>query len=109
MTGGGGNDTFYFRAITESTTGAMDQITDFNAGDHIDLSVIDASTSGAGNNVFSYIGGDAFNHVAGELRVSGAGNSWTVEGDVDGDGIADFAVAVTTLGGYSFTAADFVL
>ncbi|MFA6112364.1 MAG: FG-GAP-like repeat-containing protein [Sphingomonas sp.] len=109
MTGGGGNDSFNFRAITESTTGAMDQITDFNAGDHIDLSVIDASTAGAGNNVFSYIGADAFNHVAGELRVSGAGNSWTVEGDVDGDGIADFAIAVTTLGGYSFTGADFVL
>ncbi len=39
----------------------------------------------------------------------GSGNSWTVEGDVDGDGIADFAIAVTTLGGYSFTGADFVL
>ena len=109
MTGSGGNDSFNFRAITESTTGAMDQITDFNAGDHIDLSVIDASTAAGGNNAFAYIGGDAFNHVAGELRVSGAGNSWTVEGDVDGDGIADFAIAVTTLGAYSFTGADFVL
>lgn len=109
MTGGGGNDTFYFRAITESTTGAMDQITDFNAGDHIDLSVIDASTAAGGNDAFSYIGGSAFNHVAGELRVSGSGTSWTVEGDVDGDGIADFAIAVTTLGAYSFTGSDFVL
>jgi Ca2+-binding RTX toxin-like protein len=109
MTGGGGNDTFYFRAITESTTGAMDQITDFNSGDHIDLSVIDASTAAGGNNAFSYIGGGTFNHVAGELRVSGSGTSWTVEGDVDGDGIADFAIAVTTLGVYSFTGTDFVL
>jgi Ca2+-binding RTX toxin-like protein len=108
MTGGGGNDTFYFRAIAESTTGAMDQITDFNAGDHIDLSVIDASTAAGGNNAFSYIGGGAFNQVAGELRVSGSGTSWTVEGDVDGDGIADFAIAVTTLGGHVFGAGDFV-
>ena len=61
-----------------------------------------------GNNAFSYIGGGAFNQVAGELRVSGSGTSWTVEGDVDGDGIVDFAIAVTTLGGHVFGAGDFV-
>jgi Ca2+-binding RTX toxin-like protein len=109
MTGGGGNDTFYFRAVAESTTSAMDQITDFNAGDHIDLSVIDASTLGSGNNAFAFIGGDAFNSVAGELRVTGAGTNWTVQADIDGDGIADLSIAVTTLSGYSFTSADFIL
>ncbi|MDB5706217.1 MAG: Type secretion C-terminal target domain subclass [Sphingomonas bacterium] len=109
MTGGGGNDTFYFRAIAESTNAAMDEITDFNAGDHIDLSVIDASTAGSGDNAFAFIGADAFNHVAGELRVAGSGSSWTVQGDVDGDGIADFSIAVATLGAYSFTSNDFVL
>jgi hypothetical protein len=109
MTGGGGNDTFYFRAIAESTNAAMDEITDFNAGDHIDVSVIDASTVGGGNNAFAFIGGDAFNHVAGELRVVGSGSAWTVQADVDGDGIADFSIAVETLGAYSFTSNDFVL
>lgn len=109
MTGGGGNDTFYFRAVGESTVAAMDHITDFNTGDHIDLSAIDASTTHSGNDAFTFIGEAVFNHVAGELHVTGAGSNWIVEGDVDGDGVADFAIAVTTIGGYSFTPNDFIL
>lgn len=109
MTGGGGNDNFYFRAIGESTAGAMDHIMDFNTGDHIDLSAIDASTTNAGNDAFAFIGEAAFNHVAGELRVVGAGSDWIVEGDVDGDGIADISIAVTTTGGYNFATNDFIL
>jgi len=109
MTGGGGNDTFYFRAVGESTLGAMDHIMDFNAGDHIDLSVIDASTAHTGNDAFAFIGAAAFSHVAGELQVVGSGANWAVQGDVDGDGIADFAIAVTTTGGYNFAANDFIL
>jgi Ca2+-binding RTX toxin-like protein len=109
MTGGGGNDSFYFRAIGESTAGAMDHITDFNTGDHIDLSAIDASTTHSGNDAFAFIGEAAFSHVAGELRVVGAGSDWTIQGDVDGDGIADISIAVTTIGGYNFATNDFIL
>lgn len=109
MTGGGGNDTYYFRAVGESTAAAMDHITDFNAGDHIDLSAIDASTSHTGNDAFAFIGEGAFSHVAGELRVVGSGSDWTIQGDIDGDGIADISIAVTTIGGYNFAANDFIL
>ncbi|MEO7687773.1 MAG: FG-GAP-like repeat-containing protein [Sphingomonas sp.] len=109
MTGGGGNDSFYFRAIAESTAGAMDHIMDFNSGDHIDLSAIDASTSHTGNDAFAFIGEAAFSNVAGELRVVGTGSDWTIQGDVDGDGIADISIAVTTIGGYNFAANDFIL
>lgn len=109
MTGGGGNDSFYFRALAESATGAMDHITDFNSGDHIDLSTIDASTTHSGNDAFAFIGEAAFSNVAGELRVVGAGSDWTIQGDVDGDGIADISIAVTTIGAYNFAANDFIL
>jgi hypothetical protein len=87
----------------------MDHITDFNTGDHIDLSAIDASTTHTGNDAFAFIGENAFNHVAGELRVTGSGSDWTIQGDVDGDGIADISIAVTTIGGYNFAANDFIL
>ena len=109
MTGGGGNDIFYFRAMGESTAGAMDHIMDFNSGDHIDLSAIDASTTHTGNDAFAFIGEAAFSNVAGELRVVGAGSDWTIQGDLDGDGIADISIAVTTIGGHFFGSGDFVL
>ena len=109
MTGGGGNDTFYFRAVGESTSGAMDHITDFNSGDHLDLSAIDASTTHSGNDAFAFIGEAAFSNVAGELRVVGSGSDWVIQGDVDGDGVADISIAVTTIGGYNFAANDFIL
>ena len=86
----------------------MDAILDFAAGDRIDLSAIDAITGGA-NNAFAFIGGGAFSSTAGELHVTGAGANWTLEGDTNGDGVADFAVAITTPGGHVFTALDFVL
>ena len=93
MAGGGGNDSFYFRAMGESTAGAMDHIMDFNSGDHIDLSAIDASTTHAGNDAFAFIGEAAFNHVAGELRVVGAGSGGVGEGDVEGGGVGESSVA----------------
>jgi len=42
LTGGGGNDTFLFKAVSDSTPGAgHDTITDFAHGsDHIDISAI---------------------------------------------------------------------
>jgi len=82
---------------------------DFNTGDHLDLSAIDASTAHSGNDAFAFIGEAAFSNVAGELRVVGSGSDWVIEGDVDGDGIADISIAVTTIGGYNFAANDFIL
>ena len=42
LTGAGGNDTFLYRSVAESTASGRDGIQDFNAGDQIDLSQIDA-------------------------------------------------------------------
>ncbi|KGO32645.1 hemolysin, partial [Desulfobulbus sp. Tol-SR] len=70
---------------------ARDTITDFAAGDTIRLTAIDANTGLAGNQAFTYIGSSAFTGVAGQLNyVSGI-----VSGDINGDGTADFQIALS--------------
>ena len=91
LTGGAGADRFVFVA----TSGGVDVITDFASGlDIIDLTAIDADLATAGDQAFAFIGSAAFSMVAGELRLSTpAAGQALLEGDVDGDGLADFAVA----------------
>lgn len=117
LSGGDGNDDFIYTAVTQSrAAGGIDQICDFATGDRIDLSAIDANSfNGAGtNDAFSFIGAAAFTGGgaagAGQLRAVLAGGVWTVEGDLDGNGIADFTLLVTIPDtGTSLTAASFVL
>ena len=79
----------------------------FTTGDKVDLSAIDANGSGAGNTAFTFISGE-FSGTAGELRVTPAANGFQlVTGDINGDRVADFAIAV--LSDHVLTAADFVL
>ena len=58
---------------------------------------------------FTFIGEGAFSHTAGELRVVQSGSDFIVQGDVDGDGIADLVIQVTTFNGYGLDAPDFML
>jgi Ca2+-binding RTX toxin-like protein len=110
LSGGGGNDSFVYRATNESTAASKDQISGFNAGDKVNLSVIDAIASTTANNdAFTFIGANAFSNVAGELRATETGGVWTIEADVNGDGIADLVIGLTTEGGYLIGASDFVL
>jgi Ca2+-binding RTX toxin-like protein len=109
LTGGTGNDEFHYRAFAESTAASMDRILDFTAGDRIDLSVIDADTSTNDNDAFRFIGAAEFSRSAGELRAVFANGLWRVEGDVDGDGAADFVLAVTTTAGHVLGGVDFSL
>jgi len=97
MTGGTGSDTFVFAggdfAGTSATT--CDLIMDFNhaEGDKIDLSAVDANiASAATNEAFTFIGSDAFGHIAGQLRVAVMTGGVMLQGDTNGDGIADFWV-----------------
>lgn len=93
FTGGKGADIFDFNAIGDSKTGSSrDQITDFSRSqkDKIDLSGIDANTKKSGNQAFKFIDDDGFGKTPGELRFK----SNVVQGDVNGDGKADFEIGV---------------
>ena len=92
MTGNGGTDRFDFRAVSDSAWNAYDRITDLEAGDVINLSVMDADTTRAGNQAF--VLADAFTGVAGQLTLTyvASGNFTVLGADVDGDGKGDFRV-----------------
>ena len=72
----------------------------------IDLAAIDAKT-GAGNDAFVFIGTAGFSNAAGELRFFANGTSTIIQADVDGNGTADFEIALATL--VTLVAADFIL
>ena len=74
----------------------------------IDLAGIDADTTHAGNDAFHFIGLTPFGGHAGELRQFSQGANTIIEGDVNGDGNADFQIALTTPG-LTLTEGDFVL
>jgi Ca2+-binding RTX toxin-like protein len=108
LTGNGGADTFRYQSSSESTTGSMDHILDFAAGtDKIDLSHIDADTVAGGDQAFAWIGSNAFSGSAGQLRAYQDGASWFVEGDTDGNGVADLVIQLTVTGG-PLTQTDFL-
>ena len=111
LSGGAGNNTFRYDRVEESTASAKDQILDFNAGDVIDLSRIDAvSSSPNSNELFSFVGSNAFSNTAGELRaVNISGAAWLIQGDVNGDGIADFELSLTVTDADPITSGDFFL
>ena len=108
LTGGTGADTFVYRTILDSTTVDRDTIMDFNTGDVIDLSLIDAVASTASNEAFTFVGAAAFSAKAGEVRAIQNGATWIVEADNDGDGIADLAIQVLVADGMPLTSADFL-
>jgi Ca2+-binding RTX toxin-like protein len=102
LTGGTGADIFQFRSIQDSgfKGAAADEILDFvssrfsTVSDRIDLSQIDADGNAAnGDQQFLFIGNNnAFSAALGpgQLRCNGG----FVEGDVNGDLVADFRIQV---------------
>jgi Ca2+-binding RTX toxin-like protein len=112
LTGGLGNDVFRYQSVLESNSVERDGIQDFNPGDLIDLSRIDANIEMDGDQAFTFIGNAAFSGTAGELRfenISLGGPIWEVEADVDGDGVSDFEVILVINPPDPITASDFVL
>jgi Ca2+-binding RTX toxin-like protein len=105
LIGGSGRDTFNFNAISESRPAKRDSIADFRRNyDKIDLRGIDADQDHtAGNQDFVFIGSRSFTGRDGELRFS----KGLVQGDVNGDKIADFAIKVDAA--KFLTASDFDL
>jgi VCBS repeat-containing protein len=116
LRGGSGLDIFRFVAVSDSTVAAPDTIADFQMGDKIDLSAIDANSLLEGNQAFKFIGGANFSGTsqapaAGELRASydAVTKLWSVAGDIDGDGTADFLILVSRPSELPIVASDFLL
>lgn len=109
VTGGLGADRFVFNFADLATGAVHDQIMDFQhaQGDKIDLSGIDADPGTSGNQAFTFIGANAFTHHVGELHYVVTGTGVTLQGDLDGDGNADFNLDVN--GVTSLAAPDIVL
>src|SRR5690606_33235895 len=92
LTGGAGADTFFFgEGEVGSGAASADIVTDFSHadGDKIHVRRIDANTGAGGDQNFTFIGDGAFTGVAGQLHCVQAGPNTFIEGDTNGDGLAD--------------------
>ncbi|ATY30847.1 M10 family metallopeptidase C-terminal domain-containing protein [Sphingomonas psychrotolerans] len=107
--GGTGADQFHYAAVSDSLWVDRDRIADFkrSEGDKINLSAIDADLAASGNQAFSFIGTAAFSGIAGQLRYQVSAGQTLVSGDVDGDGVADFGIALQ--GNIALIGTDFYL
>lgn len=109
--GRGGADTFLYKTLADSTVAAAgrDTIQDFSIaqGDRIDLHLIDAIAGDTANQAFNFIGTAKFHNLAGELRAMALGGNTLVNGDVNGDGTADFSILLK--GALALQAGDFIL
>jgi Ca2+-binding RTX toxin-like protein len=111
LTGGAGADRFTFTAATDSTPVSRDVITDFAAGDRIDLSVIDGNTGLAGLQDFTFLGqvgtAAAASAGAGEVTYHQFGGNTYVNIGVNGDGTRDMMIELTGL--HTLQASNFIL
>ncbi|HYJ29088.1 MAG TPA: calcium-binding protein [Allosphingosinicella sp.] len=108
LEGGAGADIFRIGGYEAGLGSDADTITDFEDGtDIIDLGNWDPDIYTPGDQAFTFIGTGAFTSTPGQLRYSTGGGMTVVEGDMNGDGNADFEIFLT--GTFALTAADFVL
>lgn len=94
--GGAGADRFVFLDISDSPLGAgRDRIMDFQRGeDLLDLRQIDADIARPGNQALAFAGTQ---QAANSVWYVRSGDELILRGDVDGDGRADFAIALAGL------------
>jgi Ca2+-binding RTX toxin-like protein len=107
-TGGSGADRIQIGYFDSGTGADADRITDFQTGvDLVDVSGWDADFYTSGNQAFTFVGSAAFTATAGELRTYFDGTDTWVQGDITGDGVADFEIRFD--GSVSLAGSDFVL
>ena len=109
LAGGGGADRFVFQIGTLNADPAKSTtIIDFSRaeGDKIDLSAFEWQLPAGAN--FSFIGQSAFTGHAGELRVNMGSSGQIAYCDINGDGLADFALNVSKGSGV-LVSTDFIL
>jgi diphthamide synthase (EF-2-diphthine--ammonia ligase) len=109
MLGGAGADTFVYTAPADSAPFAQDLIFDFSGAeaDKLDLTGIDANSGTGANDAFSVV--TSFSSAAGQLIIAApdASGYYHVSGDVNGDGVADFVIALKVTG--TLAASDILL
>lgn len=98
LIGGAGADRFLFDSYADARPRAktVETIIDFSAaqGDRIDLSGVDANPGLRGDQPF-ILGGTVFTGRAGELIQHAGAGGWWIEGDAEGDGVADLRMVLT--------------
>jgi Ca2+-binding RTX toxin-like protein len=97
-----GDDVYVWHSVAESapTAAGRDVIIDWDDGDLIDLSVLDAVAGQAGLQSFVFRGartGDFFTAYAGDLWLHIFGGNTFLVGGVDGDGARDFQIEISGL------------
>lgn len=103
LRGGSGEDSFYYMDIKDSglTKATRDVIEDYvENSDNLDLSLLDADTrTGGVNDAFGMIltTSNFVVGVAQTLRIYQTAIGWMIDGEVTGDGKADFSIAVNDL------------
>lgn len=108
LAGGDQADMFIYATRADSTTAlaGRDTIADFKhaQADKIDLHLIDANTGTPGiDDAFTFINAAAFTlNVAGQLHYRGVAGGIVVEGDVNGDTLADFAIFLQGISSVAF-------
>lgn len=104
-----GADTFVIGSAAQTKgNGAIDYIHDFVAGqDKVDVSAIDADTSTGADDAFNFVGLAGFSGQAGELELRMINSEMRLQGDTDGDGVADFSIGLGNVDNWA--ASDFVL
>ena len=106
------HSTVHVASISDLTDGVQwDTIHQFSKNDTVDLGDIDANSNLDGNQAFTWMGTAKFDGHAGELRYTHSDHhghpSLVVEGDVNGDGVADFHFVI--MGHQHLYADNFVL
>jgi serralysin len=111
LTGSGGLDRFDFTALSDSGVAfaQRDVINTFAHGDKVNLSALDANSNAGGNQAFSFVA--AFTGIGGQLQWDQtAPSGFLIQGDVNGDGGADFSLQLYAAPGFGTVQSwDFIL
>lgn len=107
LSGGAGNDRFVFDNAS-LTRLDVDTIIDFQKGDIIDLSAIDAKSTQSGNQAFTFVGSKWLTN-AGDLGFyqDKANNQTHIQVDVNGDRTYDMDIVLKGI--HTLTQSDFIL
>lgn len=92
LIGGKGRDRYIYTEAAESTPEQRDSVW-FSKGDRFVFTALDGDITTDGQQKLTFIGKAAFSGVAGELRATRS----VLEADLNGDGLADFAVSLQGL------------